>query len=120
MQPYILVVDDDQATLSGLAELLATAGYRVVTAANYEAGRAALRAEQPDVLLVDVRLDNFNGLQLIVNAPGSAAVVITGHDDKYIETEAHRLGADYFVKPVTPAVLLTAIEHQLERRKSGS
>jgi len=113
VQPSVLVVDDNEATLSGLAALLASAGYRVLTAASYEAARAVLRAEQPNALIVDIRLGSFNGLQLIVNAPRSAAVVITGHDDAYVESEARRLGADYFVKPVEPRVLLAAVDRRI-------
>lgn len=118
MHPYVLVVDDDLATLVGLEELLTRAGYRVLTAETYEAAQLALRAGYPDVLIVDIRLGSFNGLQFIALAPHAiAAVVITGHDDVDLERETRRLGAEFLVKPVRPQVLLDAIDRQLAARR---
>lgn len=120
MPSSALVVDDDPATLSGLTALLGSAGYRVLTADSYEAAAAVLRTERPDILLVDIRLGAFNGLQLIVRGARVPTVVITGHDDPYLETEARRLGADYLVKPVDPKVLMATIARRLTETSRGS
>src|SRR5512135_2895093 len=120
MRRSVLVVDDNRATLLGLTELLTLSGYRVRTAGSFAAGREALAAEHPDVLLVDIRLGEFNGLQLVATSPQSAAVVMTGHDDVDLERKARRMGADYLVKPVPPAVLLETIERHVTARSCDS
>ena len=78
----ILLVDDDTATRVGLAELLTNAGYDVRAVPTFEEGLRALRSETPDLLIADVRLGAFNGLQLLVSSPRSVpAIIITGFAD---------------------------------------
>ncbi len=114
----VLVVDDDVATLAGLKELLRRAGYRVLTANTYEAAKFVLSAGYPDVLVVDIRLGDFNGLQFIATAPTPIpAVVMTGHDDVDLERETRMLGAEFLLKPVSPEILLDAIERQINARR---
>jgi DNA-binding NtrC family response regulator len=116
MRPTILVVDDERSTLTGLAVLLANAEYRVLTADTYEAARHALETDSPDVLLVDIRLGAFNGLQLIAMTPRPIpSIVMTGYMDVALEREARRFGAEYMVKPILPDVLLATIERQLQQ-----
>lgn len=110
----ILIVDDDDAARSGLKLLLEGAGYTALAASTFQDGVQALREHQPDLLLADVRLGEFNGLQLIATNPGfTPAIVVTAYDDSVLQLEARRLGADYLVKPVTPAKLLQLIEEKL-------
>jgi DNA-binding response OmpR family regulator len=110
----ILIVDDDRATREGLARLLADDGYRVLTADSFERAVEVLKTRPPDLLLLDVRLGDFNGLQLIVTAPRPVpAIVITGFADSVLERDARQLGAEYLVKPITHERLLEMIERQL-------
>lgn len=104
MAAVILVVDDDQATLEGLVALLEGAGYSTLGAPTYAEGRRVLTQVPVDLLVVDVRLGEYNGLQLVVlasslpNAP--AAIVTSGYEDRVLEEEARRLGAPFFLKPI--------------------
>jgi DNA-binding response OmpR family regulator len=110
----ILIVDDHRVTRLGLAEMLAEAGYSVVTAATFQEARQILRESPPDVLIADVRLGSFNGLQLVISGPNIVpAIVITGYADPVLEAEARRGGADYLVKPFDPDTLLTMIRQKL-------
>jgi DNA-binding response OmpR family regulator len=110
----ILVVDDDRATRNGLAELLTGAGYQIRAVATFEEGLRSLRADTPDLLIADVRLGAFNGLQLLVSSPRSVpAIIITGFADPVLESDARQHGADYVLKPVTPALLLELIRRRL-------
>src|SRR5439155_23034991 len=72
-----------------------------------------LAANKPDVLISDVRLGAFNGLQLIVFAklqhPEMIAIVLTGYDDPVLRAEAAHANALYLVKPVEADRLLEAI-----------
>ena len=55
-------------------------------------------------MIVDVRLGEFNGLQLVILAklthPAVRALVMTGFDDTVTREEAERLGARYLIKPI--------------------
>jgi CheY-like chemotaxis protein len=110
----ILIVDDHRVTRLGLAEMLADAGYSVVTTGNFQEARRILREEPPDLLIADVRLGSFNGLQLVISGQKRVpAIVITGYADPVLEAEARRSGADYLVKPFDPERLLTIIRDKL-------
>jgi CheY-like chemotaxis protein len=110
----ILIVDDHRVTRLGLAEMLADAGYSVVTTGSFQEARRILREEPPDLLIADVRLGSFNGLQLVISGHKRVpAIVITGYADPVLEAEARRSGADYLVKPFDPERLLTIIREKL-------
>src|SRR4029078_4519196 len=115
----ILLVDDDAATRPGLLELLIGAGYETRAVATFEEGIRALRVDTPDLLIADVRLGAFNGLQLLVSSPRSVpAIVITGFADPVLESDARQHGADYVLKPVTPSVLLDMVRRALAQREN--
>jgi DNA-binding response OmpR family regulator len=110
----LLIVDDDRATREGLARLLADDGYRVLTADSFERAVALLKTKSPDLLLLDVRLGDFNGLQLLVTGPRAVpAIVMTGYADAVLERDARQLGAEFLVKPITREQVLAMIERQL-------
>ena len=114
MPSKILIVEDDRATRMGLQELLRQAGYDAIAAADFRAGRRALEDERPDLLIADLRLEGFNGLQLLhVNPRPIPTIIVTGFHDDVLQAEARDLGAEYLVKPVPPPVLLSAVEKLL-------
>jgi DNA-binding response OmpR family regulator len=114
MRARVLIVDDDEVYLDGMKELLEEAGYEVFLASSFEDGRLKLRDRAPDLLIIDVRLGAFNGLQLIstgqVRIP---AIVVTGFDDNVLRADADGFGASYVVKPIKPAALLALIQQKL-------
>jgi CheY-like chemotaxis protein len=114
MPSKILIVEDDRATRMGLQELLRQAGYEAIIASDFRAGRRALEDERPDLLIADLRLEGFNGLQLLhINPYPTPAIIVTGYPDDVLQAEARRLGAEYLVKPISAPVLLAAIERLL-------
>ena len=108
----ILVVEDDQDTLDGWVELLHHAGYRVTAAASFEEGRRALESP-PDMLITDIRLGPYNGLQLVVRArlanPSLPVLVVTAFHDPVLQAETERLNAIYLRKPVDADQALAVI-----------
>jgi DNA-binding response OmpR family regulator len=77
----ILVVDDNDDYLAGIKELLEGAGYETFVADSFEEGKRQLRNCVPDLLILDVRLGAFNGLQLIsMGQVWIPAIVVTGFD----------------------------------------
>ena len=73
----ILVVEDDTASRTGLVKILQNAGHEAFGAATFDEGRRLLTETHFDLLIVDLRLGGFNGLQLIVTRPMPAIVMST-------------------------------------------
>jgi DNA-binding response OmpR family regulator len=100
----IVVVDDDQAVLDTLANVLKTWGYEAITFNRFEDARVFLGQHAADILIVDVRLGKYNGLQLIHLArqhhPHMMLVAVSGFDDPVLRRAAAEAGAAYFVKPI--------------------
>ena len=109
-----LIVDDDLPLLDAMERAFREAGEGVVAKGSFEDARHALRHEHFDVLITDVRLGAFNGLQLAVLArdlqPGIKLIVFSGFDDPVLKADAERVGALYLVKPVTSAALLDLVQ----------
>jgi DNA-binding response OmpR family regulator len=110
---HALIVDDNPHVVSITERWLSDAGYSVATAYDFEDAARQLINEMPDIVLVDVRLGTFNGLQLAIKAreqfPGARIVVMSAWDDPVLKHEAEQCGACYIVKPFTGAQLLEAI-----------
>ena len=66
MPQRVLIVEDDESTRTGLIELLTRAGYAAQGAATLQDARRMVNERAPDLLIADVRLGGFNGLQLLV------------------------------------------------------
>lgn len=111
----VLIVEDDDAARSGLIRLLAGRGHEVFSAGTFEDGKRLLRAHRPDVLITDVRLGAFNGLQLLLSDPQHVhAIVLTAYSDHVLEAEARKLGAQFLLKPVVPDQLLNLVDELAE------
>jgi DNA-binding NtrC family response regulator len=122
MSYRFLVVDDDPAVLKIITEVLRREGHAPVGAASFDAGRQALEAgPPPDVLVTDVRLGDYNGLQLVLmKHPATAAIVMSGFRDEVLEAEAAELGAPFLVKPVSRDALMQAVADVTRGREAGS
>lgn len=120
MPSKVLIVDDDKTTREGLAEFLEEAGYEAVAVGTFEDATRFLRTTPPDLLIADVRLGPFNGLQLVISTPQHIpAIIITGFADPVLEADARRRGADYVLKPVSPARLLDLVAQKLAAARPG-
>ena len=111
---HVLIVDDDEAVLDMFTGILRLAGHEVTSFSRFEAAKAYLSIAKPDVLISDVRLGAFNGLQLVVFAklqrPEMIAIVLTGFDDPVLRTEAAHAGASYLVKPIDTERVLELVD----------
>ena len=121
----ILIVEDHDATRQGLRALLTNAGYVVESASTFAEGRQSLAEQTPDLLIADVRLGEYNGLQLVAAAPLAVpSIIVTGFPDPVLAAEALKLGAHYVVKPIAAEALITLIEETIvsarQRQSRGS
>ena len=99
-----LVVDDDLTFLLGVAELVEREGFSTATARSLAEARAELKKDPPDVVIVDLRLPDGGGLELLDDLPAGSrteVIVITGHASVESVIGALRLGVlDFLTKPV--------------------
>ena len=115
MATRVLIVEDDKSARDGLVRLIAARGHEVIAAATFEEGRRLLKTHRPDVLITDVRLGAFNGLQLLLSDQSHIhAIVLTAYSDPVLEAEARNLGARYLLKPVVPNELLDLVDELVE------
>ena len=114
MANTVLIVDDDCATRIGLCELLEEAGFECTAAAGFHEARAKLRTSPPDLLITDIRLDAYNGLQLVIARPQTMpAIVMSAFADPVLEAEATRRGARFIQKPLNAGDLPGLVREML-------
>lgn len=122
----ILIIEDDESARISLKAILSLEGYAVRDAENASMALGLLKEKHFDILLVDYRLPDMNGIDLIKQAmvisSDSIPIVITGAASLEIAVEAMRIGAhDYLVKPVNmeelKKILLNVIVERDEFRK---
>jgi two-component system KDP operon response regulator KdpE len=120
MSALVLIVDDEPAIRRLLRTGLAAGGYRTVEAETAAAAIAMARAEQPDLILLDLGLPDMEGFELVrVIRAGSAVpiVVLSARDDERGKVAALDLGADdYVTKPFGMAELIARIRTALRHR----
>ncbi|MDQ3262560.1 MAG: sigma-54 dependent transcriptional regulator [Myxococcota bacterium] len=105
MSSSLLLVDDDRTFSSLAAAVLTQEGFRVRVARSLHETRAALAREAPDLLVLDRRLPDGDGLaflpELRSQLPGTVVLMVTAHGDIESAVEAIKAGArDYLTKPV--------------------
>ena len=116
----LLVVDDEQASGSGLAELMTAWGYDCRSASSGEEALTLLESLRPHVILSDLMMPGMSGLQLMAQArerqPNAAFILLTGHGTIDNATQAMREGAyDYLTKPVDLPRLNVVLQKALEQ-----
>jgi two-component system sensor histidine kinase/response regulator len=116
----ILVIDDEKVMLESCQKILKKAGYRVEAFDNGKEGIARFRLAPPPVLVVDLKMPDINGLQVIEKVreinPDAVIVVITGYATVAAAVEAMKAGAyDFLPKPFTPDELRLIINRGYER-----
>ena len=109
-----LVVDDDPQVRKLTQRWLTQAGYSVATSSGFPDALDHVEQERLDALVVDIRLGEFNGLQLALKArehlPHARIVMMSAWNDPVLRRDAAHCGATYIVKPFSSTDLLTAIE----------
>lgn len=100
----LLLVDDDKPFLNRLGRAMETRGFEVRLADSVAEGLAQVRERAPAYAVVDMRLEDGNGLDVVAELrkvrPEARAVVLTGYGNIATAVSAVKLGAtDYLAKP---------------------
>ncbi len=110
----ILIVDDDRPFLNRLARAMEGRGFVVDMAESVAEGLARVRVKPPAYAVVDMRLNDGNGLDVIEairsRRPECKAVILTGYGNIATAVTAVKLGAvDYLAKPADADEILSAL-----------
>src|SRR5438874_3075191 len=121
MKHKILLVDDQEEIRSLLSDSFRVRGYDVMEAADAAGLKAALTGPQPDVVLLDFKLPDADGLDLLSLAkkqwPETEAIVLTGFGTMDAAVEATKRGAFHFQTKPHNEGLYSLVERALERKQ---
>ncbi len=100
----LLIVDDDKPFLTRLSRAMEARGFMVTTAESVAEGLAAIDKQAPAFAIIDMRLSDGNGLdvisQLKAKRPEARGIILTGYGNIVTAVTAVKLGAfDYLAKP---------------------
>jgi len=118
----ILIIDDEKAIRKTLGEILSYEGYRIDEAADGEEGLRLFKEKTYDVVLCDIKMPKFDGIEFLDKAgqinPDVPIIMISGHGTIETAVEAVKKGAfDYISKPPDLNRLLITIRNALDRNK---
>jgi two-component system cell cycle response regulator DivK len=118
----VLIVEDNPANMTLAVFLLESAGHTVVTATDAEAGLTLARAEQPNLILMDIQLPGMDGLEatrLLKQHDATRAIpviALTALAMKGDEERIRAAGCDgYIAKPLAYKDFLAVISERLDR-----
>lgn len=119
------LVDDDEAIRRSVGFMLKTSGFHV---RSYENGIALLKSAsnlESGCVLLDIRMPGMDGLEVQAALKDKGVslpvIIMTGHGDVSLAVQAMKAGAiDFIEKPFEKVVLLSAIEHGIERLKRSA
>ncbi len=123
--PHILIVDDEATFARNAARFLERAGHELTVAGTVAEGRAAYAEQRPDIVVLDHRLPDGTGMQLLQALRTLDAsvpiVLITGHGSIELAVEAMKAGADdLLTKPVALSELRQRVEQLAQRQREAS
>ena len=117
---HILVIDDDESQVTVLSHSLMSLGYRVSVASNCDDGIRMAYADRPDLVLLDIKLPDGDGLEVCSkfnDDPETAdvpVIIVSGADQPDIVRKARSAGCHYFVrKPYDPNALLILAQNAI-------
>ena len=120
MKHKILLVDDQDELRKLLSESLRSRNYEVLEAADGASLKTAFNNTQPDVVLLDLRLPDADGLDLLSaikrNWPETEVIVLSGYGTLDAAVEATKRGAFHFVTKPYNEGLFPLLERALERK----
>ena len=127
MAGELVLVIDDSPTITKVVQLVLTkAGYQVNTAPDGEAGLEAVRAQRPEIILLDFVMPRMNGYQFcreLVADPklrDIPVVLMSAKGDQVGERFVKVMGiVDYITKPFSPEAITAVVQHTIGKYQPG-
>ena len=118
----VLVAEDEDAARTSLVALLEAENFRVLAARDGEEALSQILHEEPDAVLLDIRMPRLDGLSVLRQALAGGSycsfLVMTAFGDSSTAIDAMKLGAfDYLSKPLDFETVLTQLKRALEHRR---
>lgn len=118
----ILIIDDEQIICDGCQLVLCDEGHSVEFRTNGRTGLDAIREGDYDVLLLDMKLPDIDGIEILRTVrnkePGMYVIVMTGYSSVRDAVDAMQLGAiDYLPKPFSDDDLVRAVQGVIEKKR---
>lgn len=118
----VLAIDDDDASLHLLRELLELHGYRVLSAREGAVGVEIFEKEHPQLVITDIRMPHMDGIEVLRRVreidDAVPVILVTGHGDLENAIKALRRGAyDFLQKPINTEILLNTVSQGLEHHR---
>src|SRR5262245_4648178 len=121
MSALILLVASDRTVLERTEARLSNAGHLVAAVSSYHDAKHLMDSVSPDMLIVAVRLDAFNGMHLAVRCrreyPLPPVMITSPGPDAVVEMEAERIGALFLVDPANNPELLPRVASALAEHR---
>src|ERR1041384_2718543 len=122
VKPTIMIVDDDAEIRALVRIILEESDYHTLEAGSGTAVKEALDGPRPDVILLDFKLPDADGLTLLPQIkkkwPDTQVIVFTGYGSTDLAVEATKLGAYHFLnKPFDPNAVKIQVERALEHKQ---
>jgi signal transduction histidine kinase len=116
----VLIVDDDTDFADSVSDVLSPHGFECILAGSTDEARTSLASHQARVALIDIRLGNANGVDLLAmlhaERPDLIGVMMTAHTETETVIKAMRLGAyDYIDKGCHPSEIVAVLERCFEK-----
>lgn len=120
MEKKLLLVDDEEGIRKVLGISLMDMGYAVLTADNGLDALAVFKAENPSIVLTDIKMPGMDGIQLLQaiksENPEAEVIMITGHGDMDLAIKSLKLEAtDFVTKPIHDDILEIALKRATDR-----
>jgi DNA-binding NtrC family response regulator len=120
----VLLVDDEREFVDSLSERLVLRNLKPEIAHDGERALEAVKAEEPDVMVLDLRMPGIDGIEVLRKVrkdhPGVAVVVLSGHGTEADKKEALRLGASAYLKKPVDVDQLVGVLHRAWRKLKRS
>jgi DNA-binding NtrC family response regulator len=121
--PRILIVDDEERFRLTLAKLLKVRELDVTTLGSGPEALEALKQEQYDVIVLDVRMPGMDGIETLAEIkklnPNIEVIILTGHASVDAAVDIMKLGGyDYLLKPCSVEELTDKIDAAFERKQA--
>jgi DNA-binding NtrC family response regulator len=119
----VLIADDEIEFASTLVARLRLRNFQATMTNSGKATLAAIEQERPDVLVLDLKMPDLDGLEVLASLqekyPTLAVIILTGHGSFEAGRKGMELGAyDYIMKPVDLNLLLEKIEGAFQAKKT--